>query len=672
MYYRRPRRHKVGSYFMPFFIIALIFGGLFLGWRSIQSYFVSQNQNTFSEKVFLDIESGSAKAMTVGKKEWQNAPDKIYLYRGEKIKTGSDGRVSLTYFDESEARLDTATEMEFKTLKKKNETFEIESQLNSGQSWINVNRINNPDSRFSVRTPLLAVSTRGAVFAVDFPGTVYVMEGNTQIEVKNGNDTVKTYSVGVGQQLSIDEKGVESVRKGEDVEVIFALSETFKKTNWYQWNQQKDNGEEGEISIEEEGEEGGTESAEEKGEITDETAQSSQEEADSAAETLTISTPQDKSATNQSGLTVKGRSQTSKVASITVNEQKARLSSDGSWSANIKLTEEGQSILKIKAADKAGKTVEEKTIQITYDKTPPEKPKVTSPENEEGKSVLLEEAEQIIEGTVDKDVQAVVVNDYRLTQYVPGSGTFKYFAKTDYGNLKAGENEYKIYAVDKAGNTSKVTLLVLKLDEATVEAAKEERDKNDRAKDAPADTSGGGVKFTSPNNGESFHTTETEFELRGIVPENTDKVTVNDYKLSKYEPGSTTFSYRAYASMGNLKIGEKNTYTAKAFDKDDKLLGQATITIDVESGDSAAPVINIPSEQESYETTLDTVVIGGSVGKWVTRIYVNDKEIKEYIPGSESFKLSVQLEPGENSFTVKAEKEGEAVGTDTIKIKYTR
>jgi len=52
-------------------------------------------------------------------------------------------------------------------------------------------------------------------------------------------------------------------------------------------------------------------------------------------------------------------------------------------------------------------------------------------------------------------------------------------------------------------------------------------------------------------------------------------------------------------------------------------------------------------------------------------MYVNDKEIKDYIPGSEKFRSSVKLSSGVNTFVVTAEKAGVSVGKDTIVITYT-
>ena len=122
MYYpnRAPRKRN-RDYFMPFFIIVVIIAIIIFGWRTLNQVFIDDNRNTFTEKVFLNIENGSAKAMTVGSSDWDNAPDNIYLYKGEKIKTGSDGRVSLTFTDQSIVRMDSNAQVDLIQLNKKNE-----------------------------------------------------------------------------------------------------------------------------------------------------------------------------------------------------------------------------------------------------------------------------------------------------------------------------------------------------------------------------------------------------------------------------------------------------------------------------------------------------------------------------------------------------------------------
>ena len=381
--------------------------------------------------------------------------------------------------------------------------------------------------------------------------------------------------------------------------------------------------------------------------------------------------------TNKSTISVEGNFDAEKINAVYVDGQKATVTSAGKWKvSSVKLGFEGENEITIEAEELDGTKTTLDPLVVVYDKTPPNMPAFTEPgANDE--TVEIEDIEQIIEGTASKDTAAMIVNDYRLTKYVPGSKEFSYYAKTVYGNLEVGDNEYKAIAEDKAGNQSEPAIITLTLTQEVMDNAEEEGDDEEEessgdSEDAlPQASSSGGVEITAPNNGESFDTNETEFEISGTVPEGTAKVEVNNYPLSLFKLGDTTFKYRAYVSIGNLVIGEKNPYAVKAYDEDGKLLGEASITIDVESGSSAAPVVTIPVSTGTYSTTLDTLVIGGTVGKWVTRMYVNDKEITDYIPGSEQWRTSINLNSGKNTLVVNAEKVGVSVGKATIEITYT-
>jgi len=665
-----PPSRKVGSYLMPFLIIIVILAIIVLVWYGLNRLFIDSGRSTQSEKVFLNIESGSAKAMTVGKGEWQNAPDKIYLVRGEALKTASDGRATLTFFEQSILRLNTNTEVAFSTLKKKEDSFNIQVNIAQGDVWAKVESFRNPDSRFSLTTDLLTIDTRGGVMAITAPNMVYQLSGSSQIGVKVNDEVIKTYTLGVGQQFSLDEAKIDSIKNGEDAEVIFALSDPFKQTNWYLWNAKKD----GMIEAYEAGDGTAMPETTTTGTTSGSTTGSSTSLAN-IDRVAYVTKPTQGFATNKSSISVEGNFDTEKVKAVYVNGVKASMTTEGKWKMDsVKLLLEGENKIKLEAEDLSGVKTALDSLVVTYDKTPPAVPVITDPKATGTEPVTIESVEQMISGTVSADTQAVIVNDYRLGKYVPGSKTFQYWAKVAYGNLIAGDNEFKVYAEDKAGNQSEPATIIFKLEQETIDKSGTEVPATSTSgttstSSVPSATSTGGVKITAPNNGVSFKTTETEFEIAGTVPEGTSKVTVNDYTLSLFTSGSTTFKYRAFKSIGNLEIGKMNTYTVKAYDDADKLLGQASITIDVESGASADPVITIPTEASTYSTTLDALVVGGTVGKWVTRVYLNDKEIVDYIPGSEKWKMSVKLDPGKNTYTVTAERSGVSTGgSDTIEI----
>ncbi|MBN2087777.1 FecR domain-containing protein [Candidatus Peregrinibacteria bacterium] len=681
MYYQnRAPRKRTRDYFMPFFIIIIIIAIIFFGWRTLNQVFIDDNRTTFSEKVFLSIENGSAKAMTVGNGDWDNAPDNIYLYKGEKLKTGSDGRVSLTFTDKSIVRLDNNTQIDLVQLSKKNDANVIEVSLVNGQIWSQIERIFHPDSRFTISTDLIAVDTKGGDIAVEAPGTVYVLDGTAQVSVKFEDEIIKTINVGVGQQLVIDSDTIASINEGTEPDLIFALSESFKSSEWYRWNTKKD----GAINAFEESDNEDAETDET--ETTDEDNETEQASTDEETSInpdrmVSITKPSSNSATSSSEISIEGVYDSEKVQAVYIDGKKASLLEKNKWKiSKLTLVTEGENKLKVEAEDLSGAKVQLDSFIITYDKTPPAVPVITNPgANDE--TVTIDDVEQMIEGTVSGDTYVVIVNDYRLSKYVPGSKEFSYYAKTAYGNLEVGENEYEVIAEDKAGNKSESAKIILVLEQDTVDEAggdEEVTEEDDSSVTSatetpvPVATSTGGVTITEPNGGESFTTSETEFDIKGTVPAGTETVEVNDYKLSLYEAGDSTFRYSAKASFKNLTIGEKNEYVVKAYDESGKVLGSASITIDVESGSAAAPTITMPSSSASYTTSLNEVVLGGDVGKWTDKVYVNGEKLTDYIPGSEQWRKTVTLNPGENTFTVKGEMDGVQTSSVSITITYTQ
>jgi len=283
---------------------------------------------------------------------------------------------------------------------------------------------------------------------------------------------------------------------------------------------------------------------------------------------------------------------------------------------------------------------------------------------------------QDIKGSVSSDTHKVIVNDYTLSQYIPGSKAFRYTANIAFGNLEVGDNEFEVIAADKNGNKSSAATITLVLSQEVYDEAKEEEEESEDTEvdepSVPAATTSGGVKITSPNAGENLITSETAFEIKGTVPADTTKVVVNDYTLGGFSEGDTTFLYRANSTLGTLEIGELNTYKVTAYDTEDEVLGTASMTIDVESGANGegAPTITMPTSAGTYETTLDQIVVGGSVGKWITRVRIDGANITEYIPGTEKWNKTVTLEPGENTYKICAEKEGVEQGCSSITIDY--
>ncbi len=173
-----------------------------------------------------------------------------------------------------------------------------------------------------------------------------------------------------------------------------------------------------------------------------------------------------------------------------------------------------------------------------------------------------------LRGTVSKDAVKVVVDDYILQKYVPGSGTWYYIASaTSGGNLFKGKNIFKMYAID--GNGKKGPVLEFPLTY------------NPNANTSTATTSSTGslkAPGISTNSGKSYATSEAKIDLKGTIDSSVQKVFVNGYQLQKYTPGSGTWLYYAYEEYGTLKAGN-NTFSVYGVDAGGKKTPTASITI---------------------------------------------------------------------------------------------
>ena len=159
-----------------------------------------------------------------------------------------------------------------------------------------------------------------------------------------------------------------------------------------------------------------------------------------------------------------------------------------------------------------------------------------------------------ISGTVGKDTVKVVVEQvingvkdvYTLGKYKKGSTDWSYNVSEALGNLKAGDNTFSFYAVDAKGTKSENA-------EITINYNKPAATITDALAAPTADTF---------NGSSSTVVTVDTVKIQGSV-KGAEKVFVNDYALSKFEPGSTTWVYTAKESFGNLLPG-KNEFAVYA------------------------------------------------------------------------------------------------------------
>ncbi len=603
---RVPRNRRGSDYIKPVAAVVIFLVILFALWKLIGALFGGETEpDQSAENVSVILESGSAQVMTTGAELWDTIPNTpLPVFQGEKLKTLSDGRLTLNFFDGSVARLDQSSSLTFETLAEETEASVISMDLDKGSIWMNTTEFTSNAVDVEVLTPnFVARSSQNAIFAVEAPNKVYVYKGEVEADLMLDGKVISTETIGVGQQLTASESLIANIADGEDEDLVSAVDEAFEKSEWYIWNQKK----EGNI----------------------------------------ISSSEDDSSDNE--------------------DEDTPDSED----------EDGD---------------EDEDEEDSSDEDGPSKPKITDP-GSDGETVTLDTIKQNIVGTVSSDTAAVEVNGYRLQLYEAGDTNYLYIANAELGNMKVGENIYSIVAIDEDGNESAAATITLELPQSVADEAGLDDEDEDDSEDDEDTPSTGDVAFTAPNGGKNYATEDTSFKITGTVPSGTQRVVVNSYQLQAYQPGNTTFSYNASADLDTLKEDAVNTYTVEAYDKNNALIGTATMKITVgdaespadasddesspddeeapeDSADNLSLSISIPSTSSTYETTLDQITLGGSVGSAVQAVYLNGSPVSSFSEGDTEWSIAVSLSPGDNSFSVYGEGEDGQTSVSNITVTY--
>jgi hypothetical protein len=198
-----------------------------------------------------------------------------------------------------------------------------------------------------------------------------------------------------------------------------------------------------------------------------------------------------------------------------------------------------------------------------------ETPTITSPTSD---TVVPANQDSVkLEGTVPAEAFQVSVNGYTLTKFNPGDRKWTYFASKKFGTLVTGENTYEVVAITRDGKKS---------DPATIKLTYEGINTGVSAKNTtqePTFPSPVIIKPALVSLDEIYQTSSEVVTILGTVSLGTQWVTVNDFRLRKFAPGNTEFSYIANARYGNMKRG-LNLYRVSAFGPSG---AQSTVTVKV-------------------------------------------------------------------------------------------
>lgn len=482
--HRRPR--QMGSYFLPFFSL-IVLGLIVVLVFQIIDYFQGKRLAALENKAAVKIVAGNAQMKIWGVDQWAAAFDGSLISEGDIVRTGEGSRVILTLLNGSTVRLDANTEVELAGLKTRDSQDDAIFSLKSGQLWLKRTEKQIARAQMKVLTKHLEVTSFGTVFNVVQKETkemVNVLEGKIRVDVKvtdaDGSSprTAESLEVALGQELSLTSADIANLQNRRPIEMLALLSDDFRVSEWYQWNRNADLGGEKVVTVAD--------------------AVNQKENAASSAPIVTNNEvepqPKELPATSDVSivlttpeiLTPKEADRTTKVGSVLISgkvspaTQKIEVTTYISGKAEPYVLQKyvagsetwsyiasreygnlvpGSNKFSFVAIDKNGKRSDPAEITVVFDR-PIEPAEMSAPVVTAFNGSLSSETTEDsvkIEGTIGKGIQKMFVNDFALTQYVPDSKVWVYFAKTSYKNLVVGENKFEVYGMDLDGTKTPMT-----------------------------------------------------------------------------------------------------------------------------------------------------------------------------------------------------------------------
>lgn len=444
------------------------------------------------------IVQGKAKYLLYGQKNWDPAFSGTKFLLGDSLKTSQVGKAVVSIFNGTLLRLGDDTSLTLKDLNKSADSEKIAVNLDNGMIWLNTKKSDGvKDASYEVHTAHMVVRATGTVFEVESGANEVVRVFDSQVAVDvmvNNNGTTRvadTITVGVGQEITLDEATLNAFAQNQAPSVLQAVSDQFKTSDWYQWNKSEDlnptqfGSETGSEQVNSSQEFSGTQATSQS--LSQSTTQETQDLTNNSQEFAQelnapiiqnpvggkVTIDKDKyllSGTVQAGVAkvLIQQVKDGKTDSYPLSKFKV---GDTAWSYNLAESlgnlNSGENVYSVYALDSKGKKSPPAVIIITYNKSvvdikdPLSAPVVKTFNGSagtvgaSGTAFVTATGVVKIEGDV-KGAEKIVVNDFTLSKFVPGDTHWLYYANEQGGNLKSGLNEYQMYGIDPQGKKSEV------------------------------------------------------------------------------------------------------------------------------------------------------------------------------------------------------------------------
>ncbi|MBI4975172.1 FecR domain-containing protein, partial [Candidatus Peregrinibacteria bacterium] len=178
----------------------------------------------------LHMVSGSASMKTWNTNDFFNLTSDALVLQGDEIRTSSDAKVIMEFFDGTIVRVGGGSDLVLTSLDDSESSPAIDVLLVNGQVWFN-KVYKNSKAVISVTTDATSVKSIGSdIFEVEnlMDKVVRVVYGDPvklDILKEDGGKAVETETVGVGQEIIITKDVLAKYRQFQSPSVLMALSD---------------------------------------------------------------------------------------------------------------------------------------------------------------------------------------------------------------------------------------------------------------------------------------------------------------------------------------------------------------------------------------------------------------------------------------------------------------
>lgn len=244
--HHRVHRRRLVDYFLPLFLFIAFAVMIILARQLYVSLFVKNEPLD----AYLFIPQGQVQILPAGTFSWDFAVNETRVVPGDELMASSHGRGMVRFFQKLWMRMEGGASVVLSKILSGSGKDHFEIALKSGHVWLNSDLYREKSLQISVATAHLRITSGDGVFEVENMlaaggvEAVRVVRGNVEVSVVvQDGDTlreVETLTVGEGQEFSMNDTIYGAYQKFQSPEAIGSMNKTFIESEWYVWNNKKD------------------------------------------------------------------------------------------------------------------------------------------------------------------------------------------------------------------------------------------------------------------------------------------------------------------------------------------------------------------------------------------------------------------------------------------------